>query len=542
MTVLQIANKLHITERYVYNLLAKHREQEAHAVKEQFPDPITDTKKLSADLRKLLEPTADAFEAFFNRYSGLTLTPFAKDWVAHALDSRHLLLNVPPRHAKSKVLTVWYPLWNIVRNRDVQIVIVSQTVGMAHKFCREMEVHLSRPGGIVSDFGRFKPVEPVVWRPSQGEFLVEGRRREVLPGDLTVQARGAGTQILGMEADLIIVDDPVSREIARSEVEREKMGEWFHGDVYTRLSPAGRIVVVGQRLHPFDLYGEIAEQRYSYGSRKGQPLWDHILYPAILDHDKEEVLWPEVWPYERLMETYEAMKRKDGAYLFEAMYQQNPIPPELILLKREWIEGCTDPGREVGHGLAADNRRCRVLSIDPSPTEHAGAVIADLSADQAFGCTILEARSEKMDVRQMMAYLMRAYSQYHIDYCIIESNSAHFFLQDPTLQQFFISSGVKLLTHNTNKNKQDPILGVQSLAMDFEFGRIRIPAGNAESRALMQPFLDECLMYPLSPRDDQLMALWFIKFNFASLLPTKYWQSSGFHGVGPSRLSKGWQF
>ena len=48
--------------------------------------------------------------------------------------------------------------------------------------------------------------------------MVESRTRESESGDLTIQVRGSGQQILGMEANWVIIDDAVSREIAIHEV------------------------------------------------------------------------------------------------------------------------------------------------------------------------------------------------------------------------------------------------------------------------------------------------------------------------------------
>jgi hypothetical protein len=54
--------------------------------------------------------------------------------------------------------------------------------------------------------------------------------------------------------------------------------------------------------------------------------------------------------------------------------------------------------------------------------------------------------------------------------------------------------------------------------VEFEFGRIRLPYGDAESRAMSQMLIQEAKSYPQGETDDLLMALWFIRFNAGFLV------------------------
>ena len=102
--------------------------------------------------RALVRFTPDAFEAFFNRYSGRKLAPVHKEWVKIACSTRRTLINCPPRHAKSTIFSAWFPIWLIAMNRDVQILIVSQTEKLAKKFANEISYHLSYNERLKGDF------------------------------------------------------------------------------------------------------------------------------------------------------------------------------------------------------------------------------------------------------------------------------------------------------------------------------------------------------------------------------------------------------
>lgn len=542
MTVKQIAKKLRRSERYIY-MVMRYAADTGDRVVIEIPDPKP-VSELDPEVRKLVRMTPDAFEAFFNRYSGRTLQPIHKKWVRDALSSKRVLINCPPRHAKSTIFSVWFPIWLVCMDRDVQILICSQTEKLALKFCNEIAAQFTYNTQLIEDFGRFRPeMGDWPWRPGEGELMVEGRRREVKSGDMTIQVRGSGQQILGMEANWVIADDVVSRENARSPAQREALSEWFHGDAMSRLEPGGRAIVIGQRLHLHDLYGELAQEKVP-GSDK--PRWKHINYPAILDWDKKKVLWPSKWSWDEIMEKYVDL----GSARFEAMYQQNPLPEGEALARRDWIygggeaPGCLDHDRVVGQGGKGVQRPVRVISLDPSPTRYAGLIVAELDWDpQRFGVNIMELRRERMQVRDMLSHVERCIDWYDPQYFIFERNAAQrWLLQDPTMEM--LRRRVQVIPHETGRNKGDPVLGIESLSVDFEFGRVRLPYGDPESRQMSELLIQEALTYPQGQTDDLLMALWFIKFNYSRLVPRASFvaPSGGRAWVAPPRLRSGWSW
>lgn len=529
LSVPQIAKQLDRSDRYV-RMLLRHARESGDAMVFVVPDPGQEVE--DPWLAGMLLENVEAFERFFVHFSGSErgyLPEHAKQWVAAALSERRILVNTPPRHAKSTILTVWFVLWLIVRDRNVQVLVISKTVDIARKFTREIAYHLSNNRELISAFGRFEPEHTdAPWRPTQGELLVAGRSRGTKSGDLTLQARGAGQQILGMEANWLIADDPATREIAESETQRANFSAWFHQDAMSRLEPNGHAIVIGQRLHLLDLYGELEAKRMTRD--EFQPVWHTMKQPAVLDWETKETLWPEKWGFAELMEVYENV----GSTAFECMYQQNPLPAGERLVLPEWIEGdATHPGnldfqRSVGHGVrhvGGDQYIpvSRVISFDPSPTRYSGIIVADVPyvPGSQFQMVAVELMLEKLGIREVFQQLDRMLIQYApVDYFIFETNIAHFFMQTPEWEDF--KRRTRLIPHTTTgKAKSDPVWGIQSLAVDFEFGRVRLPFGDAESRAQSSLLTNEALVWPQGDHDDLLMALWFIKYRYRSLIPTR---------------------
>jgi len=553
MTVKEIAKKINRSERAVYDIL-RWAKQDGSAMVWTIPDPIMDRGQMKWEVLSCLRFSADGFEAFFNRYSGRTLQPLHKRWVRDVLDNPRALVNCPPRHAKSTIFSAWFPIWLLAMDRNTQILICSQTDKLAKKFTNEIAYHLSNNRQLISDLGRFRPeMADWPWRPNSGELLVDGRTRETKSGDLSIQVRGSGQAILGMEANWVIVDDAVSRKHVKSETMRQDLSEWFHGDVLSRLEPEGRAIVIGQRLHLYDLYGEIADEKIMDSEGVSRPRWTHLNYPAVeIWPDAEagieaKVLWPNKWSFEALMERHADL----GSQLFQSMYQQDPLPEGDRLCQRKWLygddqyPGCLDYSRDAGHMAPDLKNRVRVISLDPSPTRYAAMIVADLEWSRgAFECHVIEIIREKMDVRRMLWHIERVMDTYNPQYFVFEQNAAQrWFLQDPAMDA--LRRRVSVLPHSTGKNKGDPTLGIESLAVDFEFGRIKLPYGDAEAKAQSQHLIDEALTYPQAKTDDVLMALWFLKYNFSRLVPREQNGDITHSGRGyriPPRLAKGYRW
>jgi hypothetical protein len=70
-------------------------------------------------------------------------------------------------------------------------------------------------------------------------------------------ATAVGSDITGLGADEIIIDDPVQPEDALSERVKQQLRDWVDSSVYTRFNDPshGAVVLVMHRLAPDDLSG-----------------------------------------------------------------------------------------------------------------------------------------------------------------------------------------------------------------------------------------------------------------------------------------------
>lgn len=489
------------------------------------------SEDLAPDLQSMLQWDVKSFERFFLRFSPHDYMPaHVRSWIGAFLRERNLMLNVPPGHAKSEFFMIWIPVWLICRDRNVQILMVSNAHEDATTWALEVAGQLEHNDELIHCFGRFAPetTGDQRWSPAKGVFSVIGRTRKMKGAQFTMESRGMTGRVLGRRADFVIVDDPTKQEDAESPLERTRQLKHLQQQVFTRAEPegeewkGGRIVVIGQRVHLLDLYGELEKQEWTRTAKKGEKAWHVEKFPAVLDWDTHKVLWPERWPWEEIEMAY---VRCGGAGPFSTMYQQQPMPEGEALVTQAWIDACKDFDRGAGKGYrkSADGFPpiTTVLSVDPSPTKFNGIVMGELAYHREnFAFAVTHVQRLQAGVRQLQAECDRLIAIHHPDYFIFEeSGFLAWFRDDPWFLD--IQKRTKLLLHKTGVNKNSMEYGVQSLAGDFEFQRISLPYGNEEARRMTEMLANEALIYPAGDTSDLLMALWFVKFNHRKLAPVR---------------------
>lgn len=237
-------------------------------------------------------------------------------------DYKILILTVPPRHGKSRECSIDFPAWYLGRNPTKEIIIASYSSDLAVGFGGKTRDKV--------DSIEFKAVFPNI-RLKEDE-QAKGRWSTNKKGGYL--AAGVGGAITGFGADVFLIDDPVKNaEEASSLVMRDKVWEWFKSTAYTRLHPKGVMVIIMTRWHLDDLVGRILDDPEFKNITKV------VKFPAIAMRDgkfrKEgEALWPARYSLSDLNKT----KTIVGPYVFQSLYQCNPILTEKQEFKPEWYK------------------------------------------------------------------------------------------------------------------------------------------------------------------------------------------------------------
>lgn len=233
---------------------------------------------------------------------------------------KRLIVNMPPRHGKSELVSVNFPAWCMGRNKDRSIMAASYGAALAQDFGRKVR----------------NIMDGVEYKALFNTRLAEDSQAKdswATNGRGEYNAVGVGGSLTGKGAGILIIDDPVkSREEADSETIPEKIWEWYKGTALTRLTPDGAVVIVMTRWRDNDLVGRILEEQKQFGLND----WEIITLPAIAEEADEyreigDPLWGDHYTLQGLQETKLAI----GSYEFASQYQQNPVNRETQLFKPE---------------------------------------------------------------------------------------------------------------------------------------------------------------------------------------------------------------
>ena len=216
-------------------------------------------------------------------------------------------LDLAPRgFGKSTVGDVDYCITKILRDPNIRIMIGSKTQTQAEAFLKEVRTHFEQNMDLIRIFGDWKKSKDNVW--NDREFTVN--RRDVIKKEATLTALGASGAVISKHFDIIIGDDLVGLENARTERQRANLKEWFYSSLFPTLEPDGEIHILGTRYNPLDLYEDLIKSgSYSVNVQRAIQLVD----------GKEVSLWEDKWSMEKLR----SIRADSGKIIFNMQYQND---------------------------------------------------------------------------------------------------------------------------------------------------------------------------------------------------------------------------
>jgi len=235
-------------------------------------------------------------------------------------------VNIPPRHGKSQLVSIYFPAWFIGRQPNKKVLMVSHTTDLAVDFGRKVRN--------IIDTDAYRQIFPTVNLAADSKSA--GRWNTNVGGEYF--ACGVGSALAGRGADLLLVDDPHNeQDIINGNLEIfDRAYEWFTFGARTRLMPGGRVAIIQTRWHLDDLTGRVVRDMTQ---NSGADQYEVVEFPAILEVKNrktgeitEKALWPEFFDMPALLRTKASMP----VFQWNAQFQQNPTAEEAALVKREW--------------------------------------------------------------------------------------------------------------------------------------------------------------------------------------------------------------
>ena len=266
-------------------------------------------------------------------------TPFVPNWHIDAIcehlqavvngDIRFLMINVPPRHCKSRLASVFLPAWVWTFKAFIRWLFISYSADLATEHSLDCR-RVIRSEWYQNNWGKAFQISSDQDRKTMFENDKRGYRI----------ATSVGGTATGRGGDIIVVDDPHNVKEAPSKAKRTEVLNWWTQVMPTRdNNPKDpRRIIIMQRCHEMDLAGHILKEEAG---------WDWLCLPteynrkrmvttSIKWHDPRQAENELLWPARFGVEEIARAKKVLGIYGYAAQHQQTPHPPEGGIIKTSW--------------------------------------------------------------------------------------------------------------------------------------------------------------------------------------------------------------
>ncbi len=256
-----------------------------------------------------------------------------------------LVINIPPRFAKSLILSVFWPMWEWSTKPSMKWIYSSYAANLAIRDsikCKDL---------IQSEFYQELFGNRFSLTVEHQEKLMNNRH-----GSRFATSVGGGAT--GEGGDRIVTDDPHKIEEIESDIMRQAVIDWWDQTMNTRLNDPKKSarVIVMQRLHEDDLSGHVLSQNLGYV---------HLKLPMEFDASAKRYWTPVIWknPKTGVVEQFTDPRTEEGELLFPARfgprevqdlkdtlkeygyaskYQQIPVPKGGAMFHRAWFADHVD--------------------------------------------------------------------------------------------------------------------------------------------------------------------------------------------------------
>ena len=392
-----------------------------------------------------------------------------------------ICVNIPPRHGKSQLVSIYFPAWFLGRNPNKKVMMVSHTTDLAVDFGRKVRNLISTD--------EYKQIFPTVALSIDSKSA--GRWNTNMGGEY--YACGIGSSIAGRGADLLLVDDPHSeQDVINGNFEVfEKAYEWFTFGARTRLMPGGRVAIIQTRWHMDDLTGRVTRDMVN-NDRSDQ--YEVIEFPAILDTTNkagkniQKPLWPEFFDLDALLRTKASMP----TFQWNAQYQQEPTAEEAALIKREWWQSWG--------GQSPPECEYIIMSLDAAAETHNRADYTALTTwgvffnedENAYHIILLNRIKQRLEFPELKELAMEEYREWEPDTFIVEKKSA-----GTALYQEMRRMGLPIQEYTPHRGSGDKLARLNSVADIVASGMVWMP-----TTRWAEEVIEEIAGFPFMSHDD----------------------------------------
>lgn len=378
-----------------------------------------------------------------------------------------LIVELPPRHGKSQLISYWTPVWYLNLFPEKNVILSSYETDFAGHWGRLVRNEIA-----TNPLMKIRLCEDSTatyrWETTEGGGMV---------------ATGIGGPLSGRGFSLGIVDDPVKNwEEATSPTYRKRTIEWFTSTFLTRAEPNATIIVLMTRWHEDDLAGWL--------EREHGDTWKTLRFPALaepgdpLGRIEGDALCPERFSEDALGE----LKKALGSRVWASLYQQRPSPEEGSLIKRQWFRF---------YEVLPGDLQEQIISCDLAFKDGADSSYVVLQCWGRKGANryLIDQVRQKLDFIGTLEAIRRFRAKYSKVRALLVEDKANGPSVISTLKNEI--SGVIPVTPKGSKESR-----ATSVSPVIEAGNVYLPSPSLQP--WVNEFIEECATFPGSRYSDQI--------------------------------------
>ena len=432
----------------------------------------------------VVEPAVPLSTNWHHKYICDLLQEECERVIAQKPKTKDVIINVPFRSTKSLIVTVMFPVWAWIKSPKLRFITSSYSATLS------IELATKSRDIIFSDW--FKRRWGDVFHIKKDQNLKERYENNFVG---MRRATSVGGTVTGQGGDFLIVDDPLSPQMASSATERENANEWYRTTFYSRLNQPdiGVRIIIMQRVHEDDLTGFLLgkETRLKYKhicipAKSG----DGNIKPAYLEkhYNKDTGLFWEDRFSQRTLDDYRSAL---GSYGYAGQLQQTPTPLDSGMIHKDWFK--------VDRYRVEDSVVNFV--IDPAYT-----------ADQKNDPSALLAYTYKEN-RWQIVDCVNVYKEFPDLVKFIQqwvqkngyTNKSRIYVEPKASGKSIVQTLVRETGLNVKEDKpptKDKVARVSDVSASLESGRVSILNGDWNDE-----FLDQLAKFPAAKHDDMVDCL-----------------------------------
>ncbi|MCP4741491.1 MAG: phage terminase large subunit [Actinomycetales bacterium] len=421
---------------------------------------------------------------------------------------KKLVINVPPGHSKTSLVSICWPCWELLRNPTLRVISASYSDQLTKKSQND-RIRLLQ-----------SPLYKMLMAHVGAKWSIPKANTEELETNYGgfMLATSVGGQGTGRHGDRVLVDDALKAADIHT-IRLRTHVTWFKETLLTRVTDAvsSAFVIVMQRLHASDLAGELIKD----------PEWVHLCLPAEYDPDnpcetcigfkdprtkKGELLFPARFPQDYID------KKKGpfgiGPMAFAAQDNQNPVAGDGNIFQRIWWRFWSDDPKDKSAeadtylpGLDKFDELLGSWDMTFKDKDDSDFVVGQVWGRIGANFYLLEEERGRLsytDTRRAVVALAKLWPE--VTRWLVEDKA-----NGPAILNDLRSIIPGLIPVTPKESK---VARAQAVAPLIEAGNVFIPSldlveeGEVKARyGWVKNFVEECAAFPVAENDDRVDAM-----------------------------------